>query len=299
VSARLVAGAVGTDGGGSIRFPAAYCGLTGIKFTWGTLPTDGFTLAGHSVTEPGPICRDAADARLLGEALCMTPLDSRSVNGLRIGVPRAQLWNDLDPEVERACTMALDVLRDAGADVIELSLDGVEHAVIAAVLPLSLEMLPATKPQAAAEIAPHLSTLIRALTKAQLLMPAVASVKAERVRAQIRRSVAREFENADVLAWPSIPAPAPPIEDPTVTLPSGSHPADYANVRLGGIANLTGLPAISVPCGFSGQGLPLGLQLLAPWGEDARLLDFAERFEEATDRRFVEAAPQLAQEAPA
>jgi Asp-tRNA(Asn)/Glu-tRNA(Gln) amidotransferase A subunit family amidase len=299
VAARLVGGAVGTDGGGSIRFPSAYCGVTGLKFTWGTLPTDGFTLAGHSVTEPGPICRDAADTRLLGEALCAAPLDPGSVSGLRIGVPAAQLWNDLDPDAGRACATALEVFRDAGAGIKELSLAGVEHAVIAAVLPLSLEMLPATKPEAALEIAPHLSTLIRALTKAQLLMPAVALVKADRIRSQLRRSVARAFEDVDVLAWPSIPAPAPPIEDPTVTLPSGTHPADYANVRLGGIANLTGLPAISVPCGFSGEGMPLALQLLAPWGKEARLLDFAEQFEETTDRRFVDAVPQLAQEAAA
>jgi Asp-tRNA(Asn)/Glu-tRNA(Gln) amidotransferase A subunit family amidase len=294
VGGRLVAGTVGTDGGGSIRFPSAYCGVTGLKFTWGRVPTDGFTLARHSVTAPGPICRDAADARLLGEALLATPLEPQDAKGLRIGVPSAQLWNDLDPDAEQACLGALDALRDAGAEVRELSLAGLEHALISAVLFLSLEVAPATKPQAAAEIAPHLSTLISALTKAQLLMPALALVKAERVRAQLRRAFVDAFEHVDLLAWPAIPAPAPLIEDPTVTLPSGDHPADYANVRLGGIANLTGVPAISIPCGFSGEGLPLGLQLLAPWNEDARLLDGAELFEQATERRYVDAVPQVA-----
>jgi aspartyl-tRNA(Asn)/glutamyl-tRNA(Gln) amidotransferase subunit A len=299
VAARLVAGAVGTDGGGSIRFPSAYCGVTGLKFTWGQLPTDGFTLEGHSVTAPGPICRDAGDARLLGEALSAGPLESRSVKGMRIGVPRAQLWDDLDPEAERACTAALDALVGAGVEIKELSLAGAEHTVIATVLPLSTEMLPATKPEAAAEIAPHLSPLVSALTKAQLLMPAVALVKAERIRAQLRRSVAQAFEEVDALAWPSIPAPAPLIEDPTVILPSGKQPADHANVRLGGIANLTGVPAISMPCGFSGGRLPLALQLLAPWGENARLLDLAESLEQATDRRYVDALPRLAQQTAA
>jgi aspartyl-tRNA(Asn)/glutamyl-tRNA(Gln) amidotransferase subunit A len=261
--------------------------------TWGSVPSAGFTLPHHSVTAPGPICRDAADARLLGEAMLATPLERRSTDGLRIGVPKAQLWNDLHPDAERACTAALDALRDAGAEITELSLAGVEHALIAAVLALSLEVLPDTKPEAAVEIAPHLSPLITALTKAQLLMPAVALVKADRVRAQLRRSAAQAFEQVDALAWPSIPAPAPPIEDPTVTLPSGRHPADYANVRFGGIANLLGVPAISVPCGFSTENLPLGLQLLAPWGEDARLLDIAELFEQETERRYVEEAPAL------
>lgn len=293
VGARLVAGAVGTDGGGSIRFPSAYCGVTGLKFTWGSMPSDGFTFANHSVTAEGPICRDAADARLLGEAMLGAPLERASAKGVRIGVPTAQLWNDLDPDAERACTAALDALRNTGSDIKELSLDGVEHALIAALLALSLEMLPATKPEAAVQLAPHLSPLLTALTKAQLLMPALVLVKAERVRAQLRRSVAQAFEQVDVLAWPAIPAPSPPIEDPTVTLPSGRHPADYANLRLGGIANLLGVPAISIPCGFSADNLPLGLQLLAPWGEDARLLDVAELFEQETDRRYVEEAPAL------
>jgi Asp-tRNA(Asn)/Glu-tRNA(Gln) amidotransferase A subunit family amidase len=137
--------------------------------------------------------------------------------------------------------------------------------------------------------------LISALMKGQLLMPAVALVKSERVRAQLRRSLAEAFGRVDALAWPAIPAPAPPIENPSVTLPSGTHPADFANVRLGGIANLAGVPAISIPCGFSTERLPLGIQLLAPWGEDARLLDLAELFEERTERRYVDAAPQLAQ----
>jgi aspartyl-tRNA(Asn)/glutamyl-tRNA(Gln) amidotransferase subunit A len=295
VGGRLVAGAVGTDGGGSVRFPSAYCGVTGLKFTWGQLPTDGFTLAEHSVTAPGPICRDAADARILGEALLARPLERRSADRLRIGVPAAQLWDDLDPDAEHATRAALDVMRNAGVEITELSLAGVEHALIAAVLALSLEVLPSTKPEAAVEIAPHLSPLISALTKAHLLMPAVALVKADRVRAQLRRSFAQAFEQVDALAWPAIPAPAPPIEDPTVTLPSGNHPADFANVRLGGIANLTGVPAISVPCGFSSERLPLGLQILAPWGEDARLLDLAELHEQQTERRYVDSVPQLAQ----
>jgi Asp-tRNA(Asn)/Glu-tRNA(Gln) amidotransferase A subunit family amidase len=295
VGARLVAGAVGTDGGGSVRFPAAYCGVTGIKLTWGQLSSEGFTLADHSVTAAGPICRDASDARLLGEAMLGRPLERRPAEGLRIGIPSAQLWNDLHPDAERACTAALDVMRDWGAEITELSLAGVEHAVISAVLALSLEVMPATKPEAAIEIAPHLSPLISALMKGQLLMPAVALVKSERVRAQLRRSLAEAFGRVDALAWPAIPAPAPPIEDPSVTLPSGTHPADFANVRFGGIANLAGVPAISIPCGFSNERLPLGLQLLAPWGEDARLLDLAELFEERTERRYVDAAPQLAQ----
>jgi aspartyl-tRNA(Asn)/glutamyl-tRNA(Gln) amidotransferase subunit A len=297
VAARMVAGAIGTDGGGSIRFPSAYCGVTGLKLTWGRIPVDGFTHGYLSLGTAGPICRDAEDARLLAEALLGRPIETEPRAGLRIGVPTAQLWNDLDEEVAEACTRALDDLRAAGAEVEEIALDGVEHVVIATVLPLSMEGMPHSKPERIARVAPQLSPLISALMKYQLLTPGVALLKAGHVRAQLRRSVARAFQSVDLLAWPSLPAPAPPINAPTVRLPSGDHPADYANVRFGGVANLTGVPAASVPCGVTAAGLPIGLQLLGPWDGEGRVLDAAELLEQATGRRHVEALPPLAQAA--
>jgi Asp-tRNA(Asn)/Glu-tRNA(Gln) amidotransferase A subunit family amidase len=294
VGARLVAGAIGADGGGSIRYPAAYCGVTGLKPTWGRIPVDGALHGYLSLGVPGPICRDAGDTRLLAEVLLDQTLEPGSERSLRIGLPRAQLWSDLDPEVERACGDAIDLLRDAGATLEEVTLDGAELSAIATVLPLSMEGLPEVDPDAAAEVVPHLSPIVRALTKYGLLTPAAAWVKAERVRALLRLSIARLFFSCDVLAWPSVPTAAPPIENTTVHLPSGDYSADYANVRLGGIANLTGVPAISVPCGLTAERLPVGIQFLAPWGEEARLLDIAELHEKASDRRCVEALPPVA-----
>jgi Asp-tRNA(Asn)/Glu-tRNA(Gln) amidotransferase A subunit family amidase len=244
------------------------------------------------------MCRDAEDTRLLGEVLLGRPLGG-SQAPLRIGVPRGQLWDDLDPEVERACREGVDALRDGGAELREIELEGTEHALIATVLRLSLEGVPAAKPELFREIEEQLSPVTRALSKYQLLIPAAALMKAERVRAQLRRSLARAFGRCDLLAWPSVPAAAPPIDEPTVHLPSGSYPADYANVRLGGIANLTGAPAGSAPCGFVSDGLPVGLQLLAPWREEGRVLEVAALLERATDRRYVEALPPLAARAAA
>lgn len=298
VGARLVAGAVGTDGGGSIRYPASYCGVTGLKLTFGLMPRDGYTHGFASMGEAGPMCRDAADARLLAGAMLGRPLSSLRASGLKIGVPRT-MWEDLDPEVAAACRTALDALAEAGCELREITLEGTEHALSATVIRLTVEGMPSVKQEILREIEPQLSPLIRALLKYQLLLPASAVVKADRVRAQIRRSLADAFAQVDALAWPATPAPSPPIADPVVELPSGRYPADFANVRLGGLGNLAGVPAASVPCGLTGERLPIGLQMLAPWREDERLLDLAELLEQTTDRRFVDAAPRIAQTAAA
>ncbi len=103
--------------------------------------------------------------------------------------------------------------------------------------------------------------------------------------------LAQLFERIDLLAWPTVPAVAPPLADPTIELPSGRDvSADAGNARQGVIANLTGVPGVSVPVGLD-DGLPVGLQLLGAWGQDALLLDAAEALERATDREFVELRP--------
>jgi Asp-tRNA(Asn)/Glu-tRNA(Gln) amidotransferase A subunit family amidase len=294
VAARLVAGAVGTDGGGSIRYPAAYCGITGLKLTWGLVPSDGYTHGFASLGAPGPMCRDAADARLLAEALVGRPLEQRRAVNLRLGVVRT-FWEDVDPEVAELCDSAVERLRDQGMTVTEVQLEATEHIRIATVLRLAVEPGPYVKPEIWEEIQAGVSPIGRALAKYGMLLPADALVRTELVRAQLRRSLARAFQQVDVLAWPMLPAPAPPIEQPSVQLPSGTVPADYANVRQGGIGNLTGVPALSAPCGFTRQRLPVALHLVSHWRDNELLLDVAELHEQATDREFVDAVPPLAQ----
>ena len=296
VAARLVAGAVGTDGGGSIRYPAAYCGITGLKLTWGLVPSDGYTHAYSSMSATGPMCRDTADARLLGEALVGRPLEPHRAQRLRLARVPA-LWEDVDPEVESLCEAAVEALREAGMSVTEVDLDGLEHVRIATVLRLTLEDAAAIPPRVARDHEPDLSPIGRALSKYRSLIPAEALVRADAVRAQLRRSLLDAAATADVLVWPTVAAPAPAIADTSVQLPSGTVPADYANVRMGGIANLTGAPALSAPCGFTQAGLPVGLHLITHWRDPERLLDVADLLEQATDRRHVEAAPPLAQTA--
>jgi aspartyl-tRNA(Asn)/glutamyl-tRNA(Gln) amidotransferase subunit A len=294
VGARLVAGAVGTDGGGSIRYPAAYCGVTGLKLTWGLVPSDGYTHAYSSMSAPGPLCRDTGDARLLAEALVGRPLEVRRAQRLRLGVVPG-FWEDVDPEIAALCQSAVDELREAGMAVTEVPLEGIEHGRIATVLRLWLEDAAAVAPQAAREHEPDLSPIGRALSKYRSLIPAEALVRADAVRAILRRSLVDAGRKADVLVWPTVAAPAPAIENPTVELPSGPVPADYANVRMGGVANLTGAPALSAPVGLTRAGLPAGLHLMTHWRDPERLLDIAELLEQVTDRRHVDAVPQIAQ----
>jgi Asp-tRNA(Asn)/Glu-tRNA(Gln) amidotransferase A subunit family amidase len=287
VGARLVAGAVGTDGGGSVRIPAGFCGITGLKTTNGSVPTSGYTHGYSSMGAIGPMCRDAADARLLGSVLLGRELLPSEAGGLTVGLVRDPFWTDLDPEAEAASRAALDA---AGWPTVDLTIDAAEHALVATVLRLTLEGLPNVTDEELAEADP----LMRALVKYERLLPAELLMRADRVRALLRRSVVRAFESCDVLAWPTIPAPAPRIDNPTITLPSGPVPADAATVRQTGIGNLTGLPGVSVPVGTHSSGLPLALQLTAHWGREELLLDAAEHIERATDRIHVDAVPPIA-----
>jgi Asp-tRNA(Asn)/Glu-tRNA(Gln) amidotransferase A subunit family amidase len=287
VGARLVAAAVGSDGGGSVRLPAAYCGVTGLKGTYGSTAPDGYTHRFSSLGVGGPLCRDAADARLFGEVLFGRALPPGDGTGLRVGLVRSPFWEDIDPEVAQACH---DALAAAGWEAEDVQLAGAEHSRAATVLRLTLEALPSLHPDELAGAHP----LMRALIKYEKLLPARHLVAADRIRALLRRELKAAFDRVDMIAWPTVPAPAPPIADPQVTLPSGRKPADPPNVGQTGIGNLAGIPGISIPVGTHSSGLPIGLQLQAAWGRDSLLLNAAEHLERATDRQFVDAVPPIA-----
>ena len=291
VGARLVGGAVGTDGGGSIRLPAAYNGITGLKGTYGSTPRDGYTHAYSTMGVGGPMCRDAADARLLGSVLFERPLEAGTVDaaGLRVGLVRSPFWDDNDPEVDQACRAALAA---TGWATSEPALAGADHAQAATVLRLTLEGLPGLTDEDLAAADP----LTRGLVKYELLLPAELLIRADRVRSLLRRGMVEAFGSCDLLAWPTVSAPSPRIDDTTVTVPSGRIAPDAVNVRQAGIANLTGQPGINVPAGIHSSGLPIGLQLLAPWGAEELLLDAAEHVERSTGRQWVDALPPMATE---
>jgi Asp-tRNA(Asn)/Glu-tRNA(Gln) amidotransferase A subunit family amidase len=301
VAGGLVSGAVGADGLGSIRFPAAYCGLTGLKPTFGRSAMDGHHIANTETIVSGPLCRDAADCRLLASALFGEPLPAGggeagrrrrpTDQGLRIGVVRDPYWDDVAPGVRELCEAALEALRaEVAGKVIEVELREKDLILPASVLIAQSEEAAHLTPANVNALSPELGVLNRGILKLRAILPGPLTARAFLVRAEVRRELAELFERIDVLAWPTVPAVAPPLTDPTIELPSGPFSADAGNARQAVLANLTGVPGISVPVGLDG-GMPAALQLLGSWGSDALLLDATEALERATDREFVELRP--------
>lgn len=284
VGARLVGGSLGSDSGGSTRLPAGWCGVVGLKVTYGTLPYDGYSGANSTLSGPGAFGRDAADARLMVSALLGRYLGAGDGTALRAAVVRDPFWTDLDPAVEGICEQALDA---TGWEVADVVLPYAELAApaggVRAIAELGL-MVPR-------EIWPDLNPITRGMLAFATTIPAHRLVRADRVRARLRRELAELFTTFDVIAWPTNPAPAPPIDAPAIELPSGPTQPDSPNLRQAVLANLAGIPGISVPVGLHPNGLPIGLQLLARWGGEATLLDAAEHIEASTDRSFLERSP--------
>jgi Asp-tRNA(Asn)/Glu-tRNA(Gln) amidotransferase A subunit family amidase len=242
----------------------------------------------------GPLCVDAADCRMLGSALFEEELAAGEAAGLRIGVVRDTVSEDVAPEVGAACEAAISALREeTGGEVREIELPDMDPATVAVVLISNIDAQGSVVPERLNHLNPEISPINRGVIKYRMLMPAMAVMQAKRIRTLMRHRLAALFTEVDVIAWPTVPAVAPPLEAPLVELPSGTTTADQANVRGAGIANLTGIPAISVPVGIS-DGLPIALQLQAAWGRDELLLDAAEALERANDRRWVESLPPLA-----
>ena len=291
VAGGLVSGAIGADGLGSIRYPAAYCGLVGLKPTFGRSAMEGHHIPNTETIVSGPLCRDGGDARLLASAMFGEELAASEPSGLRIGVIRDPYWADSAPGVREACESALEALRsETGVELIEVEIPRQELILPTAVLVAQAEEAAHLTPANLNALPEELGVLNRGVLKLRGLIPGSLTARSFVARAQFRRDLAALFERIDLLAWPTVPAVAPPLADPMIELPSGPASADAGNARQGVIANLTGVPGVTVPVGLDG-GLPVGLQLLAGWGQDALLLDVAEAIERATDHRFVELRP--------
>jgi Asp-tRNA(Asn)/Glu-tRNA(Gln) amidotransferase A subunit family amidase len=260
VAAGLVDMSIGSDSGGSTRIPASFCGVLGLKLTYRSVPTDGYLGRGTTFSAPGTFARTPADLRVLTAAVLDRALPAGAGGALRVGVVSDPFWRDLEPTIEARCRAALA----AFADVREIAIDGAGIAGTASTALMMSEMgagLPS-------EVLAGLHPFTRALAALPHLLPASAIGRANRVRALVRRAAAAAFADVDVLAWPTSATPVPRLDQ--------AIGGDTGALRQAGFANLTGVPGISVPVGVDDGGLPVGLQVLAPWGEEARLCDIAD-----------------------
>ncbi|HXH08689.1 MAG TPA: amidase [Alphaproteobacteria bacterium] len=298
VAASLCLGALGTDTGGSIRIPSALCGIVGLKPTYGRVSRYGITPLSWSLDHAGPMAKTVEDAALLLQAMAghdpKDPSTARllvpdysaaltgEVRGLRIGVPREYFFEVLDPEVERSVHAAIAVLKSLGASVREVSWPALRYTTLAALILVLVEASAfheawiRTQPEAY-----HPDIALR--LKWGLLVPAAAYLKAQRLRARICHEAAQLWSEVDVLAVPATATAAPRLGEAHMRLANRETSTREALLRLMRPFNLTGLPAISVPCGFTQRGLPIGLQIAGKPFDEATVLRVAHAYERHTD----------------
>jgi len=299
VAAGICPLAVGADGGGSIRIPAAFCGVVGLKPTFGLLSEDGAAQLCWSVAHVGPIAATVKDAAL-GFA-CMTPssgsaashalatlthwLQVQDFRGVRVGF-HPGWFEDTDPAVERCCQEALRMLREAGAGIVEaaqISLEELRLARTVHVVTIVSEMATAHL-RHHAEHRTEYSDEVRFNLALSQAITATDYLHAQRLRARLARLMREVFGQIDVLATPTTACTAPLLSQDALLTGESNVSLMERIMRFAVVANLTGLPAITVPAGYDGAGLPVGFQLMARPHEEGLLLGLAHEVERRTER---------------
>ena len=290
LAAGLLHGATGSDTGGSIRGPAAFCGITGLKPTYGRVSRAGVMTLSWTLDHTGPMARTVEDCAYLLQAIaghdaadpaCSTrPVDDYvgaldgNVRGLRIGVPRNYFFEDADTDNVRAFEDALGTLRKLGADVRDLQIPAFNLS-----RSFMLIMLSEAFAYHEQDLRLH-PELYGEMLRERLLTGALVAgpeyVQAQRVRMQICADVAEVMKTVDVLATPTTPKTAPTFKtmyDPELAFPRTNMPP----------FNLTGQPTLALPCGLSASGLPLSLQLSGRAFEETTVLRLGHAYQRATD----------------
>ena len=318
VAARLMPASTGTDTGGSIRQPASFCGITGIKPTYGRASRYGMVAFASSLDQAGPMARSAEDCALLLSQLCgpdpdrdSTSLDTpaedfsarlgQSLDGLRIGVPREFLGEGVAPDVRAAVEAALATYEKLGARRVEISLPRTELAIpvyyiiAPAEASSNLSRFDGVKFGHRAPDYQDLADMYRK-TRAQgfgdevkrriMIGTYVLShgyydayyLQAQKIRRMLADDFQQAFQQCDVIAGPVAPTVAWKIGEKSDD-PVANYLADIFTLP----ASLAGLPGMSLPAGFGAQGLPVGLQLIGNYLQEAQLLQVAHQFQRATD----------------
>lgn len=315
VAAGIVPVALGSDTGGSVRQPASLCGVIGVKPTYGRVSRYGLVAFGSSLDQIGVLARQAGDAAAVLQVIAgRDPHDATSadvpvpdysaeldkgVAGLRLGVPRALLGEGLDDEVRAAVEKAVTAYRDLGVKIVDVDLPHAKYAIAVyyviatAEASSNLARFDGVRYGFRAEEAPALRDMY-CRTRDEGFGPEVKRrimlgtyvlsagyydayyLKAQKVRSLIKQDFAGAFSECDAILTPTAPTPAflsgEKVDDPL---------AMYLNDIYTVTANLAGVPGLSVPCGLSGNGLPIGMQLLGPYWSEPTLFRLAQAYEQA------------------
>lgn len=298
VAAGLCAAAVGTDTGGSIRIPAALCGVTGFKPAFGAVPVDGIVPLCASLDHCGPIARAVGDAALMYRAMCGGARERaggrRPVHGLRLGRPEDYFFERVAPEVMSAVEAAQREFQKHGVRIVPVKLAEIEAANRAS-LPIALAEAYQYHRQAGffPARAAEYSEDVRSRLERGAGITAADYLDAREVITRATREFRECAQQVDAVIAPTVPVGAPRIGQERVTIAGVEEDVRGALLRMCRPANLWGAPAISIPCGATPEGLPIGLQLIGFEGREAALLQLAEMYEAATE--WHERRPEFAE----
>jgi len=284
VAAGILPLATGTDTGGSIRVPASFCGIVGLKPTFGRVNVRGVLPLGFSQDHVGPLTRTVRDAAIAFQAMADDPTDyvppaDSDLTGLRIGLPQNFFMQQVDPEVEASVRAAFDTAAAAGGLVVDVKVPDMEALRSAAATCLLVEAASALRPfldrraDFGADVLPMLDQ--------GKSIPAIDYIEAQRTRRRIGRQFASLFEQVDCIFTPATPTTAPKIGQKALEIRGAAEEVRAAATRFTRGMNALGLPAISIPCGFSRSGLPIGLQMICAARQDDLLLHAAAAMEDA------------------
>lgn len=296
VATGMVFAALGTDTGGSIRIPASFCGIAGLKPTQGRVSLHGVYPLGYTLDHAGPLGRTVADAGLVYQIIAgFDPHDDfsvdrplgaialrRSLHGARVGIPADYFFDGVQPEIETLVRRATGVLEDLGATAVTVLLPGMEDLTKAGDISLLAEAYHVHK-QHLAEHPDDLGPDVKRLIERGREVSGADYVAVELTRYRMRRQLEELFEQVDVLLTPTTPLPAFLLGETKVSICGKEENARHAATRLVRGFNASGHPALSVCCGFTREGLPVGLQIVGRLWDEATVLQVGYAYEQATE----------------
>jgi len=303
VAACVTCASLGTDLGGSVRLPGTFCGVVGLKQTFGRVSQRGLLVTSFNGDHIGPLTRSVRDSALMLQVIAgydplepstvPVPVDDytarlgQAVRGLKMGMPTHHYFELLDPEVETAVRQAIAALEALGVELREVSLPTMQYADALRITGMA-DSVVTHEPYLVEHRQDYGPDVLYRALAGQFVLARDYS-KAMKVQRLIKEEHARVLQEVDVLVTPTAPVPAPPIAAKTVTLGGTAYPVRGPGSGVisknTSPSNATGLPAITVPCGFTAAGLPIGLQLIGRPFEEALLFQMAHAYEAVSPAR--------------